>query len=78
MQEALRTNPSSKIVLNLDRCTQHLKRLFVSFRACISGFKFCRPMLFLDGTFLKGKYNGQLLGVTAKDGNQGEFFQFMF
>ncbi|XP_039140557.1 uncharacterized protein LOC120277782 [Dioscorea cayenensis subsp. rotundata] len=32
------------------------------------GFKRgCRPMLFLDGTHLLGKYGGILLGATAKD-----------
>ncbi|KAK9268374.1 hypothetical protein L1049_000123 [Liquidambar formosana] len=30
-------------------------------------------MLFVDGTFLKSRYKGQLLAATAKDGNQGLF-----
>ncbi|XP_039131868.1 uncharacterized protein LOC120268609 [Dioscorea cayenensis subsp. rotundata] len=39
-----------------------------------AGFKCgCRPMLFLDGTHLLGKYGGILLGATAKDGNEGLF-----
>ncbi|XP_039130959.1 uncharacterized protein LOC120267387 [Dioscorea cayenensis subsp. rotundata] len=39
-----------------------------------TGFKCgCRPMLFLDGTHLLGKYGGILLGATAKDGNEGLF-----
>ncbi|XP_028066671.1 uncharacterized protein LOC114269541 [Camellia sinensis] len=33
----------------------------------------CRPLLFIDGTFLKGKYKGTLLTATAKDGDQGFF-----
>ncbi|KAK9290636.1 hypothetical protein L1049_008809 [Liquidambar formosana] len=28
-------------------------------------------MLFMDGTFLKSRYKGQLLAATTKDGNQG-------
>ncbi|XP_028070249.1 uncharacterized protein LOC114272729 [Camellia sinensis] len=48
-------------------------RYFISFHACIDGFNHCRPLLFLDRTFLKGKFKGNLLAATAKDGNQGLF-----
>ncbi|KAL7189291.1 hypothetical protein ACSBR1_039020 [Camellia fascicularis] len=41
--------------------------------ACIDGFTHCRPLLFLDATFLKGRFKGFLLAATAKDGNQGLF-----
>ncbi|KAL7263907.1 hypothetical protein ACSBR1_001958 [Camellia fascicularis] len=34
------------------------------------GFRHCRPPLFIDGTFLKGKYKGTLFTATAKDGDQ--------
>ncbi|XP_020263043.1 uncharacterized protein LOC109839024 [Asparagus officinalis] len=33
----------------------------------------CRPLLFLDGTFLKDRYKGMLLSAIAYDGNQGIF-----
>ncbi|XP_039146836.1 uncharacterized protein LOC120284095 [Dioscorea cayenensis subsp. rotundata] len=33
----------------------------------------CRPLLFVDGTRLLGKYGGILLGATIKDGNEGIF-----
>ncbi|KAL7228754.1 hypothetical protein ACSBR2_007449 [Camellia fascicularis] len=39
----------------------------------VYGFKHCRPLLFLDGAFLKGRSKGTLLAATAKDGNQGLF-----
>ncbi|KAL7177967.1 hypothetical protein ACSBR2_031179 [Camellia fascicularis] len=29
-----------------------------------------RPLLFIDGTFMKGKYKGTLLTATTKDGDQ--------
>ncbi|XP_028067469.1 uncharacterized protein LOC114270220 [Camellia sinensis] len=32
---------------------------------------YCRPVLMLDGTFLKGRHKGCLLAAMAKDGNQG-------
>ncbi|KAL7199229.1 hypothetical protein ACSBR2_021502 [Camellia fascicularis] len=37
------------------------------------GFNHCRPLLFLNATFLKGCFKGFLLAATAKDGNQGLF-----
>ncbi|XP_020262552.1 uncharacterized protein LOC109838530 [Asparagus officinalis] len=33
----------------------------------------CRPLLFLDGTFLKDGYKGMLLSAIAYDGDQGIF-----
>ncbi|KAK9290183.1 hypothetical protein L1049_008349 [Liquidambar formosana] len=54
----------------MDEDSKWFKRFFAYFYACIHGFKYCRPMLFVDGTFLKSKYKGQLLAATAKDGNQ--------
>ncbi|KAL7228433.1 hypothetical protein ACSBR2_007196 [Camellia fascicularis] len=51
--------------------TRRFNRLFISFKAYIDGFNQCRPLLFLDGTFLKGRFKGNLLATTAKDGNTG-------
>jgi hypothetical protein len=33
-------------------------------------------MLFVDGTFIKNKYKGMLLGACAKTGNKGMLFLF--
>jgi transposase-like protein len=39
--------------------------------ACIQAFKFCRPVICIDGTFLTGKYKGTILtAVTADSNNQ--------
>ena len=43
----------------------------MAFAACINGFKYTRPMIFLDGTFFKGKHRGVLLGATCKTVNKG-------
>jgi MULE transposase domain. len=43
------------------------RRMFLSFGASAQGFHFCRPMLGLDGTHLKSKYQGILLSATAVD-----------
>ncbi|XP_028052557.1 uncharacterized protein LOC114257041 [Camellia sinensis] len=66
-------NPNSYINLEFHQQTGRFVRYFISFRACIDGFNHCRPLLFLDGTFLKGRFKGNLLAATAKDGNKGLF-----
>ncbi|XP_028063562.1 uncharacterized protein LOC114266823 [Camellia sinensis] len=66
-------NLGSYIEFECDDDTKQFKRLYVSFNGSISGFDYCRPLLFLDGTFLKGRFRGNLLAVTGKDGNQGFF-----
>ncbi|XP_026384516.1 uncharacterized protein LOC113280084 [Papaver somniferum] len=47
------------------------KSLFLAFDACISGFEYCRPVLFLDATFLTGKFRGCHMAATGKDANNG-------
>ncbi|XP_028056777.1 uncharacterized protein LOC114260788 [Camellia sinensis] len=66
-------NPGSYIEFEYDDDTKRFNRLFVSFHGSISGFDYYRPLLFLDGTFLKGRFRGNLLAATGKDGNQGFF-----
>ncbi|XP_028077880.1 uncharacterized protein LOC114279806 [Camellia sinensis] len=69
----MRYNPGSYVNIDYDASSQQFCLFFVSFATCMSGFNSCRPLLFLDGTFLKGKYKGQLLAATTKDGNNGLF-----
>ena len=38
-----------------------LHRVFFSFGVCIEAFTHCRPVICVDGTFLTGKYKGQIL-----------------
>ncbi|KAL7247787.1 hypothetical protein ACSBR2_002657 [Camellia fascicularis] len=67
-------DPHSYINLDFDQQIGRFVRYFISFRASIDGFNNCHPLLFLDGTFLKGRFKGTLLVATAKDGNQGFYF----
>ncbi|KAL7169550.1 hypothetical protein ACSBR2_034559 [Camellia fascicularis] len=69
----MRTNPGSVFELDVDESSGCFRRLFVAFHGCLYGFQFCRPLLFVDDTFLKGRYKGHLLAATSKDGNQGLF-----
>ncbi|KAL7174272.1 hypothetical protein ACSBR2_033516 [Camellia fascicularis] len=62
---------------DIDSKGRHFKCLFFAFEACIHGFKYCRPVLMLDGTFLKGRHKGCLFAATAKDGNQGRDIAFV-
>ncbi|XP_021598925.2 uncharacterized protein LOC110604952 [Manihot esculenta] len=48
-------------------------RMFWAFKQSIEGFKYCRPVVSIDGTFLYGKYTGCILCATAFDGNNQLF-----
>ncbi|XP_028102943.1 uncharacterized protein LOC114302153 [Camellia sinensis] len=69
----VRTNLGSVFELDVDESSACFWRLFVAFHKCLYGFQFCRPLLFVYGTFLKGRYKGRLLATISKDGNQGLF-----
>lgn len=64
-------NPGSYIKFEYDDHTHRFTRYFISFKACIDSFNHCRPLFFLDATFLKRRFKGFLLAATTKDGNQG-------
>ena len=46
-----------------------LRRAFWSLGCMIEAFKHCRPVLYVDGTFLTGMYKGQLLTCIGVDAN---------
>ena len=43
--------------------------VFVTLKECIEAFDFLMPVVSLDGTFLRGKYLGNMLLAVGKDGN---------
>ncbi|XP_055960100.1 uncharacterized protein LOC126661647 [Mercurialis annua] len=45
------------------------KRMFWTFFPMVDGFPFCKPILFIDGTHLYGKYKLHMLIASAVDGN---------
>ncbi|XP_020250107.1 uncharacterized protein LOC109827508 [Asparagus officinalis] len=47
--------------------------VFWAFGPCIEGFRYCRPLLSIDGTHLYGKYKGVLLVATGVDADGGLF-----
>lgn len=73
-QECLDSNPGSTVILETSRvvptapCT--FQRLYVCFNAMKRGFLAgCRPIIGLDGCFLKGAMKGELLSAVGRDAN---------
>ena len=68
----LQYNPGSHCILDVEPKIKLFKRIFVMFAGSINGFQYCRPVLFLDGAFLKSRYRGTILSATARNGNNGK------
>ena len=67
-EEILRSNPGSTVVIEVDR--GHFDKIYVCLAALKSGFKAgCRPIIGVDGCWLKGPYGGQLLAAVGIDPN---------
>ncbi|XP_020087512.1 uncharacterized protein LOC109709617 [Ananas comosus] len=66
--EIRKTNPGSRLMLNLSNLI--FQRMFICLDACKKGFQAgCRPIISVDGCFLKGKYHGRLLVAVGIDAN---------
>ncbi|KAH1206301.1 hypothetical protein GmHk_16G046796 [Glycine max] len=50
-----------------------LNRVFCAFNPCIEDFKYCKPLVQVDGIFLTGKYCGTLLTTIEQDGSRNNF-----
>nr|XP_009797928.1 PREDICTED: uncharacterized protein LOC104244237 [Nicotiana sylvestris] len=72
-QELRLSNPGSNVAINISKDTleegkRRFLRLYICFQALKLGFKSgLRPLIGLDGTFLKGKCKGQLLVAMGQD-----------
>ena len=53
--------------------TIFLHYVFWSFGSCIDGFKYCKPVISIDGTHLCGKYQGKLLVAMTTIANSKIF-----
>ncbi|XP_048624065.1 uncharacterized protein LOC106427815 [Brassica napus] len=62
------TNPGSLTYQHVDAAGK-FKYAFVAFGPSIRGFSLMRRVIAVDGTFLKGKFNGTLLAACAQDRN---------
>jgi hypothetical protein len=69
-----KTNSGSCMLMKVERPTLDIPprflRLYMCLAACKDGFRAaCRPVIGLDGCFLKGHYKGQLLTAVGRDPN---------
>ena len=62
-----KSNPGSNIILQLEN--QVFKSMYVCIDSLKKGFKSCRPIICVDGTWLKGVFGGQLLTAVGIDAN---------
>ncbi|XP_072066900.1 uncharacterized protein [Arachis hypogaea] len=77
LNEIHRSNPGSTgmidVISQLER-RPLFNRLYISLDACKKGFKAgCRPLIGLDGCFLKGYFGGHLLSAVGQDANNSFF-----
>ena len=71
-------NPGSIVVIDaIPHATMYnnsvCKRVFWCLKAMIDGWQHARPLLSIDGTFLKGKYTGKLLIAMGVDSNNHQY-----
>ncbi|KAF6142824.1 hypothetical protein GIB67_002688 [Kingdonia uniflora] len=72
--ELLTANPRNIIGYSRDDASLQWTGNMVMFKASYDGWlRGCRPVLGLDGCFLKGKYRGVCLSIIGFDGNNGLF-----
>ena len=66
-------NPGTVTHLEIDDC-KHFKYFFMALGPCIRGFQSSiRPVIAVDGTFLKNAYLGTMFVAVCKDGNNQIF-----
>ncbi|XP_057760735.1 uncharacterized protein LOC130981131 [Arachis stenosperma] len=68
----LRTSPV-RVGNTVDGTKIFFHRLFWMFPPCIEAFKYCIPLISINGTHLYGKYEGTLLMALTQDGNLNIF-----
>lgn len=73
-----RTNIGTRVFMKVERHNLGLppkfQRIYVSLSAMKKGFlDGCRPVIGVDGCFLKGPFKGQLLAAVGRDGNNNMY-----
>ncbi|KAF6134859.1 hypothetical protein GIB67_002260 [Kingdonia uniflora] len=72
--QMLLENPGSISTCSIDLMTNEWIGTCISYKGSIEWWlNGCRPLLGLDGHFLKGKYGGVCLSIIGLDGNNGLF-----
>ena len=78
----LRTDVGNRVILQTEMENENaepkFKRMYIRYNAQKVGFLGgCKPFVGLDGCHLKGRFGGQLLSATTKDGNDNIFLVAM-
>ncbi|WVZ06211.1 hypothetical protein V8G54_019557 [Vigna mungo] len=70
--ELLRTHPGSTVKIKVENNNSELifNRFYACLKTCKDSFICSRPIIGLDGCFLKGKYGGKLLIAFGRDANE--------
>ena len=77
--ELIRLNDvGSRVILQTEMENENsqpkFRRMYIRYNAQKVGFLGgCRPIIGLDGCHLKGRFGGQILAATARDGNDNIF-----
>ncbi|CAA0830098.1 MuDR family transposase [Striga hermonthica] len=69
---SMKENPGTSAYIETDK-DDVFEYDFISFHASAGFLSYCRPVIVIDGTHLKGKYKGILFVATTKDGNEQIF-----
>ncbi|XP_026459272.1 uncharacterized protein LOC113359925 [Papaver somniferum] len=77
VQAIKKNNPDSYVKFEVDHATRRFQRIFICFGACKHSYRYLRPMIYLDATFLTGRYKGAFMAATCINGNN-EFYPFVF
>ncbi|XP_062085284.1 uncharacterized protein LOC133791371 [Humulus lupulus] len=75
-KQLVATNPGSTTILKtrMENDKRIFERVYICLKSCKDGFlKGCRPLMGLDGCFLKGYCKGMLLAAVGIDGNNSMF-----
>ncbi|XP_026378619.1 uncharacterized protein LOC113273065 [Papaver somniferum] len=77
VKEIEETNPDSYVKFEVEDGTNRFQRIFICFGACKHSYRYLWPMIYLDATFLTGRYRGTLMVATCINGNN-VFYPFVF
>ena len=77
-----RSRKAARVILQTEMENENakpkFKMMYIRYNAQKVGFLGgCRPFIGLDGCHLKGRFGGQLLSATTKDGNDNIFLVVM-
>ncbi|XP_026458758.1 uncharacterized protein LOC113359317 [Papaver somniferum] len=67
------SNKDSLTDLEVEAPSNKFVRLFIAFEACISGYRYLHPMIYVDATFLTGRFRGCLMAATGINAENGFF-----